>query len=165
MHVWNTAIVLVGLAAAASLLRMRSTFSALEKFLYFMVLIIAHEHLHTAIAGNLKLLAITDRLSTFAFYQICQLVVFPIVALWLMYIWFQPRARVHLLLKMAATAGWLWGLNGLYLYMHAQDIVKFTGWNWRYLVCQWLAVLALSLGFALWFRKRPGKRDRDAAAA
>lgn len=163
MYVLNTIAVIAGIAAAGSLSLMRAPFNTLEKIVYFMVFVTVHEHLHSAVADNLKLLELTEKLSTFTFYKINQLVVWPVVSVWLLYALFHPR--LHGFWKAALTAGWLWGLQGIYLYMKHKDIIRYTGWNWRYQYGVWLAVLALSSGFALWFRWLLRKRDNDAAAA
>ncbi len=163
MYVLNTIAIIVGIAAAGTLSLMRAPFTTLEKALYYMVFVTMHEHMHSVVADNLQLLQITGKLSTFFFYKVSQLVVFPVISVWLLYALFHPR--LHGIWKTVLTAGWLWGLHGTYLYMKHKDILRYSGWNWRYQYGVWLAVLALTAGFALWFRWLLRKRDNDAAAA
>jgi|GEM_PF-6637352 len=163
MFVLNIIAIIVCIAAASSLSLMRAPFTTLEKILYYMVFVTIQEHVHSAVADNQQLIQITGKLSTFFFYKAGQLVVFPVTSVWLLYALFHPR--LHRIWKVALTAGWLWGLQGIYLYMKHKDILKYSGWNWLYQYGAWLAVLALVSGFAWWFRRLLRKRDNDAAAA
>lgn len=163
MHVLNTIAIFVGIAAAGSMPLIRAPFSTLEKIVYFMVFVTVHEHLHSAVADNLKLVRLTGTPSTFAFFKIGQLVVFPVISVWLLSALFHPR--LHGIWKVVLTAGWLMGVHGAFLFMNHKGIIRFTGWNWRYQYGLWLAVLALTVAFALGFRWLLRKRERHAAAA
>lgn len=163
MFFMNAVVIVVSIAAAASLILMRNTFRTLEKILYYMVLVVADEHLHSMLPANYKLYEMTRTAAAFAFFKINQLIVLPIVTMWLLYALFNPTLRV--IMKLLLTTAWLWSMYGVYLLMNKSDVIRFTGWNWRYSTGMWLGVLVIACLYALWFRRLLRKRDGHAAIA
>jgi hypothetical protein len=109
---------------------MRNIFRPIEKIMYFMVIVIAIEQIHSAILDNFNLIKFSETLSDFFFYKMNQIIVFPIATMWLLYSFFHNK--IGFLLKMLFLVVWFSGLTGYYILFHYLGILKLTGWNFGY---------------------------------
>jgi hypothetical protein len=159
------AVMMIISAAVLSTLRMlRNIFRPLELMVYGMVIIVAIEQIHSAVIDNFKLIEYSRNLAALSFYKMNQLIVIPILTLWLLYSFFSPR--IHFLLKAIFVGLWLLGLSGAYQLFHYLGIFKLNGLHMGYSAIIWLTVLAESVCFVLWFRRLLRRRDdRDSAPA
>jgi hypothetical protein len=138
-------------------LRMMRIFRPIEKIMYYMVIVVAIEQIHSAILDNFNLLKFSENLSDFFFYKLNQLIVFPISTMWLLYSFFLNKIRF--LIKMLFLGIWFSGLTFSYILFNYLGVLKLTGWNFGYSIVVWYVVLVESFCFSLLFRKMLGKCD------
>jgi hypothetical protein len=138
-------------------LRIMRIFQPIEKIVYYMVIVVASEQIHSAIIDNFNLLKFSETLTNFFFYKMNQLIVYPIATMWLLYSFFQNKIRF--LLKMLFLGIWFLGLTGSYILFNYVGVLKLTGWNFGYSIVVWYVVLIESFCFSLLFRKMLGKCD------
>jgi hypothetical protein len=140
-------------------LRMMRIFRPIEKIMYYMVIVIAIEQIHSAIFDNFNLLNFSENLSNFFFYEMNQLIVFPISTMLLLHSFFHNKIRF--LIKMLFLGIWFSELTGSYFLFNYLGILKLTGWNFGYSIVEWYVVLVESFCFSLLFRKMLGKCDKS----
>ncbi|KRE55922.1 hypothetical protein [Paenibacillus sp. Soil750] len=153
----NIIMFLISIGVLYTLRRMQKIFLPIEKIVYYMVIVVTIEQIHSAILDNYKLLEFSEALSAFFFYKMNQLVVFPIATMWLLFSFFHSKPRF--LFKMLFLGIWFAVLIESYMLFEKLGIVKFTGWNFGYAIVVWYVVLVESFCFSLLFRKMYGKCD------
>lgn len=157
MFLLNACMTLIAIGAVVSLRKIPRIFDRFEKWVYYMVILIAIEQLHSAIVDNFKLIQYTESLSAFYFYKLNQIFIYPIATLWLLVLIFQANTRF--LIKMLYIGIWFSALTGSYHLFQLLGILKLTGWNVGYSAVIWYIALLESSCFCLVFRKMLGKRD------
>ncbi|MDF2961534.1 MAG: hypothetical protein K0S39_3269 [Paenibacillus sp.] len=157
MVILNIIMIIICTGILFTLRMMRTTLRPIEKMVYYMVIVIAIEQIHSAILDNLKLIKSTETLSALFFFKLNQLIVFPVGTLWLLFSFFHSKPRF--LIKMLFLGGWFIVLTGSYILFQHLGILKLTGWNFGYSIVVWYVVLIESLCFSLVFRKMLGKCD------
>lgn len=153
-------IAVLCLGAPISLRWMRHTFLLLEKIVYYMAAATSIQQLHSVVPDNFKLFKIADTASAFTIFKLSQLVLFPLLTVWLLYGLFRLRDRFFL--KILLSAAWVLLLTGLYGLYERIGVMDFTGWKTKHAIVMWLAVLAETALFCVWFRmllRKSGKRD------
>lgn len=135
---------------------MRNNFQLIEKIMYYMVIVVTIEQLHSAILDNLNLIEFSVTLSAFFFYKLNQLIVMPIATMWLLYSFYN---KTRFLLKMLFIGLWFSGMTGSYIVFHFLGVLKLIDWNFGYSIVVWYVVLVESLCFSLLFRKMLRKCD------
>ncbi|CAG7617826.1 hypothetical protein ACFQI7_02470 [Paenibacillus allorhizosphaerae] len=159
MVVMNAIMLMISIAVLSTIRMMRGTFRPLEKMVYYMVITVAIEQTHSAIIDNLKLIRFSESVSAFFFFKMNQIIVFPIVTLWLLHSFFAVDGRT--VRKTLLAAVWFLALSGSYFLFEVLGIFQLKGWKLLYSFAYWLTVLTESFCFAWWFRKLLRKRERD----
>ncbi|MDD9271093.1 hypothetical protein ACFPES_29005 [Paenibacillus sp. GCM10023248] len=157
MFLYNACACLVSVGALYSIRWIPPCFRSIEKLVYYMAIVVAIEQLHSAVLDNLKLLEFTPTLGAFVFFKINQMILYPIVTLWLLVSFYKPNIKFPL--KLLYICLWFSALTGSYHLFQALHVLKLTGWNIGYAIVVWYAVLLESYCFSLVFRKLLGKRD------
>jgi hypothetical protein len=153
----NVCTTLIAIGAVVSLRKIPKLFDRFEKWVYYMVILIAIEQLHSAIVDNFKLIQFTESYSAFFFYKVIQIIIFPIATLWLLVPIFQANTRF--LIKILYIGIWFSALTGSYHLFQLFGILKLTGWNVGYSAVIWYIALLELTCFCLVFRKMLGKCD------
>ncbi|MBA2942706.1 hypothetical protein HZF08_31030 [Paenibacillus sp. CGMCC 1.16610] len=157
MFLLNVCTTLIAVGAVVSLGKMPKLFDRFEKWVYYMVILIAIEQLHSAIVDNFKLIQFAESFWAFYFYKLNQILIFPIGTLWLLVPIFQANTRF--LIKILYIGIWFSALTGSYHLFQFFGILTLTGWNIGYSMVIWYTALLELTCFCLVFRKMLGKCD------
>ncbi|MBD2866994.1 hypothetical protein [Paenibacillus arenilitoris] len=158
MIILNMIMVLICMGLLYTLRMMRDIFRPIELIMYYMVIVIAIEQIHSAFLDNFSLLEFSETFSAYFFYKMNQLIVFPIATMWLLFSFFHSRTRF--ILKMLFLGLWFSGLVGSYLLFPQLGILKELRLTFGDSLVVWYVVLVESFCFSLLFRKMLGKRDK-----
>lgn len=153
----NAIMVLISAGVLSTLPMMRDRFRLIEMIVYYMVIVIAIEQIHSAILDNFSLIKFSKSFSAFIFYKMNQLIVFPIGTLWLLFTIFHPKVPVFV--KFVFVGVWFSVLSAVYILFQHLGIFKLTGWNFGYSIVTWYVVLIESLCFSLLFRNMLRKSE------
>lgn len=92
----NFFMILISATALFTLRVMRSPFRSIEKAVYYMVIVVAIQQIHSAVPDNLKLIKFSQSFAAFAFFKMNQLVLVPVAGLWLLYFFYKPGIPFYL---------------------------------------------------------------------
>ncbi|CAG7597547.1 hypothetical protein PAESOLCIP111_00155 [Paenibacillus solanacearum] len=159
MVVWITICIALSIAVLSTVRMLRTAFRPLETLLYYMVITVAIEQTHSAIIDNLKLIRFSESVSAFFCFKLNQIIIFPVVTLWLLHSFFAVSGRV--LRKALFAIAWFLAMSGAYYLFDKLGIFELKGWHMLYSLAYWLTVLTESFCFVWWFRKLLRKRERD----
>lgn len=157
MFILNICAILLSIGALYSIRWIPEFFKGIERLVYYMVIVIAAQQMHSAILDNFKLIEFTPTLGAFIFFKIIQMIVYPVATLWLLVSFFQSNIRFPL--KILYVCLWFSVLTGSYHLFQVLDVLKLTGWNVGYATVVWYTVLLESYCFCFVFRNLLGKRD------
>jgi len=151
MLILNLLLAPLGAAAVWSLRFMRSEFGAVEKLVSYLVVVTAIEQTHSAVIDNLKLLAVEPTFGAFSAFKICQLLLFPVIVMWLRFALFHPKA--HAGVKALFFVCGFAVLPGAFGLLSRAGALTLSDWNAWYASGIWAVVLTIASAFGIGFGK------------
>jgi hypothetical protein len=143
-------ILIINTGSLGIVLLLRRKLHPLEILSYWGCVVTIEQQLNTIISLNLKYVQLQEGAISFWSFKLNSIFLHPALTLLLFTVYFSKTST--LFNKVILTAGWLF-LMYLSLFLHTKyDILKLQNWSFASTLYSLLGILAVSFGFALFFR-------------